>query len=433
MIVIACCGVCCLDMYSVMSQFPRSNTKTRTESTAHSEVGGNATNVLLCLSALLQLHAERRRHDDQSPNISVRLLSKVGDDLFGQYVLQLLSGGLFDDIDHCTRQGKVNIDTTFVARERGSTAISHIIVSGSRHEERTIIHSPASTSELLLNETDASLFLRDIDLLFLDGRHVHAAKQLVQHCSRIQTSIKVVLELERIKPSEPELLDLIPYSHYILCSESFIDEYVSHEKLSVHSLNRFNSEDGDDGDEGDKIIGTMVHLFERMKTPTSNSYVNISFGSRGSLLLTRRSNFLQEAKEQQYASQFVETSLSRIVTQVTANDNNGDTCSSSNAPIITRDVVAEEEIIRPTVSYARVHTHDSYVLVHCQAWKQLSLRDTTCAGDSFHASLVHSIVSPVLNEGVALQNASILAGFVCSDIGLRKGVNKYCRSFTSTP
>ncbi len=424
MTVIACCGVCCLDMYSVMSQFPRPNTKTRTESTAHSEVGGNATNVLLCLSALLQLYAERRRHDDQSPNISVRLLSKVGDDLFGQHVLQLLSGGLFDDIDHCTRQGKVNIDTTFVTRERGSTAISHIIVSGSRHEERTIIHSPASTSELLLNETDASLFLRDIDLLFLDGRYVHAAKQLVQHCSRIQTSIKVVLELERIKPSEPELLDLIPYSHYILCSESFIDEYVSHEKLSVHSLNRFNSEDGDDGDEGDKIIGTMVHLFERMKTPTSNSYVNISFGSRGSLLLTRISNFLHEAKEQQYSSQFVETSLSHIVTQVTANDDD-------TAPIITRDVPDEEEIIRPTVSYARLC--NEYVLIHCRAWKQLPLKDTTCAGDSFHASLVHSIVSPVLNEGVALQNASILAGFVCSDIGLRKGVNRYCRSFTSTP
>lgn len=362
--VIVSCGICCLDMYCIMKEYPKPNTKTRADST-HIEVGGNASNMLATLNML----SERKWE--------CRLVAKMGEDVFGREVMRLLSND--------------GINTDFIIQcNTCSTATSHIIVSGEYHGERTIIHVGVK-EQLNPKELDMDRLLNNVDLFFMDGRQLNVAAEMVKTLAArpLDSRPKIMLELERIK--EMEIFDLLQYCDYVVCSESFIDEYVTQKKLNYTSER--------------KIVDVMINLYNGINHTVLSSFVNVSLGAQGSLILTRRSIATNEE---------CICSLSELLQFMTQD---------------RKLIYASERKTMPIVKIAKVESGEMvFNLVYCTSWNQLPVKDTTCAGDSFHAGLIYSMLSipeSQWDEGKFLQFASIVAAHVCSEIGLRKGLEKF--------
>jgi sugar/nucleoside kinase (ribokinase family) len=352
--IIAACGGCCLDIYSIMKQFPTPNTKQRVDS-SHVEVGGNATNVLTVLSHLID-----GTHSIETNDKQIRLLTMIGKDLFANQIQSMLNT-IKMDCSHIVYNGNT------------TTPFSQILVTGENHSERTIIHCAASEELNSSSNVNAELFLNDVGVLFLDGRQLRAAEQLVNYVDYSKTI--VYLELERIR--EIQLLDLIKYANFVTCSESFIDEY----------LNRLNIDE-----QCDRIGRVLSEIYNQMKL-IDQSFVVVTIGSRGSLLLTKK--HIQNMKQiNTYAtvSEFLEQTVdSAFVTEChLTTENNG-----------------------------------TYVLYHCPAYKNLEVKDTTGAGDSFNASILYSLhYNSSWSIPQTLQFASIVSANICSEIGIRDGLNK---------
>ncbi|GJD10556.1 Ketohexokinase [Galdieria sulphuraria] len=189
-------GMAGLDFIAKVATFPEPDQKLRTLDSSI-QGGGNAANTLTCLRRL---------------GIEVILVTKIGDDISGQSILEEFE-----------REG---MDTSFIIRqEETQSAFTYVIVDVST-STRTCIHTP-SKAELTSEEVNVSC-LNGASLLHLDGRHPSAALKIAQHAR--DKGIPIVLDVERRREGLENLLCL---ADYIITNAEFPSEYFG-------QLNRLN-------------------------------------------------------------------------------------------------------------------------------------------------------------------------------------------------
>lgn len=177
-------GMSGIDILATVDGYPKPDEKVRT--TGVSVLGGgNTANALTAARRL---------------GMPCRLVSKVGDDMYGHAALQELQGD--------------GIDTTFVVSKSGvNTSFTYVIVD-TKNGTRTCI-STASNEELLVTEVKETM-LDGVSLVILDGRHTLAALQLAKYARK--RNIPMLLDVER---DRPYIRDLLPFADYIITNSDY--------------------------------------------------------------------------------------------------------------------------------------------------------------------------------------------------------------------
>lgn len=165
-------GLATLDYIAGLDHFPKPDEKCRTKNFCISG-GGNCANTLAALSRL---------------KCSTTLLSCIGDDSFGQQILDSL------DQEH--------INTDHILRKSTQSPFSYIISDYTNHT-RTSLDTRESDEDLLIPIPDD--VLDDCDFVFLDGSFTKSAIALAQRATA--QNIPIMLELENPRYTSVTLLN----------------------------------------------------------------------------------------------------------------------------------------------------------------------------------------------------------------------------------
>ena len=183
-------GSCGLDRLLTVSSYPTADSKIRT--TDYNEVGGgNAANTA---TAMALLSSSSNDNDD----LSVQLLTKVGDDVVGQLIQDELI------------QAGVDLSSPLfrIGHEGSTTAFTTVVVS-SEDATRTCIHTPGTCGELTLEDVasvDLDHVFANVVHLHSDCRHTNVALALAQEARRRGIPVSVDAEKDRNIASQDGLL-----------------------------------------------------------------------------------------------------------------------------------------------------------------------------------------------------------------------------------
>ncbi|XP_024018391.1 ketohexokinase isoform X2 [Morus notabilis] len=186
--VVVSVGAAGVDFLAAVAAYPKPDDKIRSTSLMV-QGGGNAGNTLTCASRL---------------GLSPRLVSKVADDSQGKTILKELEAD--------------GVDTSFlVVAEGGNSPFTYIIVDD-QTKTRTCIHTPGyppMQPEELSSSTLVSL-LDGARIVYFDGRWHETA--LVVAKEAIRKNIPILVEAERVREGQDDLLELADYA---VCSAKF--------------------------------------------------------------------------------------------------------------------------------------------------------------------------------------------------------------------
>jgi sugar/nucleoside kinase (ribokinase family) len=188
-------GACCLDRILTVDEYPLPDSKVRTTN-SQDVGGGNAANTATAMALLAKSKCFKTRNSSNScsgqqdnsysDSLRIKLISKLGDDVMGDTLLQNLR--------------KAGVDTTCVIQAPNSTtSLTTVIVDSSKHT-RTCLHSPGSCGELTPGEIQTLMDrhnLVDNDFVIhvhSDGRHSEAALVLAQQARLLNIPVSVDIE-----------------------------------------------------------------------------------------------------------------------------------------------------------------------------------------------------------------------------------------------
>lgn len=161
--VILVIGSCGLDRLLTVSSYPAADAKIRTNS--YNEVGGgNAANTASAIGELVdaKLFSSSRISPRLGQQIRVKLLSKVGDDVVGQHIIDELNASNVETSSPLFRRGGPGSTTSFTT-----------VIVDEKEKTRTCIHTPGTCGELSLGDIQ-SLSQEDIDDVFRNVIHLHS-------------------------------------------------------------------------------------------------------------------------------------------------------------------------------------------------------------------------------------------------------------------
>jgi len=161
--VILLIGACALDRLLTVSSYPAADAKIRTSS--YNEAGGgNSANTASAIGKLVdaKLVAFSQISPPPGQRIRVKLLSKVGDDVVGQHIIDELSASNVETSSQLFRRGGSGSTTSFTT-----------VIVGEKEQTRTCIHTPGTCGELSLADVQ-SLSQKDIDQVFRNVIHLHS-------------------------------------------------------------------------------------------------------------------------------------------------------------------------------------------------------------------------------------------------------------------
>lgn len=226
-------GAVGVDLLSVVSKFPLPDEKLRSKH-LETQGGGNGGNVAV---GLARLHTHL---PDKSHGFSVRLISKMGDDLYGKMILEEL-------VDE-------GVEISSIVRQSGSSGMTFVLISEDDHS-RTCIHHPLS-QPFLVEELEQS-WLEEMRFLFLDSRHVEVALSVALYAKQHQ--IPILLDIE--KPREG-MNDFLTLCSMVNTSSTFPTSYTG--KLDLV-----------------EAIEEMLHRHSQI------DWIVTTLGSRGAILIER--------------------------------------------------------------------------------------------------------------------------------------------------
>lgn len=195
-------GVACLDYIAQVDHFPNPDEKLRTTSLTVCG-GGNAGNTATCLSRL---------------DIPLKLITKIGNDLNGEKILEIL------------HQEK-NIDTSLILIQSTVTSPLTYIIVDIESKTRTCLYT--SSNEQVLVSDISSNWLNEINFVHFDSRSTEAAVQLAKMAK--MKSILCSIDLERERPF---LNELIPLMDYIITTEDY-SRKVCKDSTLIETAKRF--------------------------------------------------------------------------------------------------------------------------------------------------------------------------------------------------
>jgi len=214
--VILVVGSCGLDRLLTVAQYPIADAKVRT--TGYNEVGGgNAANTASTMGFLKDATFLKEQ------NISVKFVSKVGDDSVGQQLINELE--------------ESNVETLFCkGPPTSNTAFTTIIVSEKEHT-RTCIHTPGSCGEI--SESDLSTF--NMDEVFENVVHLHSDSRNTVAClffarEARARGIKVSCDCEKDRKTTA-LDELIQIADILFTNSSHLGPYLDRLDLDLEEVN----------------------------------------------------------------------------------------------------------------------------------------------------------------------------------------------------
>jgi len=181
-------GGTCLDYIASVDHFPQPDEKLRTNSLTICG-GGNASNTATCLSRL---------------GIKLKLLTKIGDDLNGEKILEEF-------------RKEINIDTSSIVIQSSIISPLTYVIVDKTSKTRTCLFS-ANNEQILPNDINSNC-LDKINFIHFDSRSTEAAVYLAKLAK--EKSILCSLDLER---ERPYLDQLIPLMDYIIVAENYSRE-----------------------------------------------------------------------------------------------------------------------------------------------------------------------------------------------------------------
>ena len=209
--VILVIGACTLDRIITVTEYPREDSKVRSQS-IYETGGGNAANTataiskLCCptlLSKLLPLQTKFENEPQNKSSIQVKLLTKLGDDAMFQQLCKELVDANVDISSDLFLKGDVGT----------TTSVTTVVVSKKNHT-RTCIFTPGTCGEIteqdvinIKNNNRLDHLFENVIHLHSDSRHTKAAILLAKEAR--QRDIPVSVDIERDRgPSMDELLNL---------------------------------------------------------------------------------------------------------------------------------------------------------------------------------------------------------------------------------
>lgn len=191
--VILVVGACCLDRLLSVKNYPEADTKVRT--TAYHEIGGgNAANTASAMALLKDAKVF------SGSNLSVKLLTKLGDDYVGKQLSKELE------------EAGVDISSPlFQYGDRGSTTDFTTIIVSDSEVTRTCFHTPGTCGELTvedLQKVDLDQVFENVIHLHSDSRFSDTALVLASEARRRGITVSVDAEKDRNIGSQHGLLEL---------------------------------------------------------------------------------------------------------------------------------------------------------------------------------------------------------------------------------
>lgn len=190
---IAFLGAAGIDYFAEVDRFPLPDQKIRASSSGL-YIGGNSCNSIAQFKKL-------------SSHQEAFLISKIGDDYFGQRIVDELES--------------VGVKSDFIVKHPNSISPFTYVIVDCLSQTRTCIHSPM-TSELSLSEIDAFIAKfseLDIAQLHFDSRHTYTALSLARYASKL--GVRISIDCEKDRP--PYFLPLMFLADTVFTSKSFLE------------------------------------------------------------------------------------------------------------------------------------------------------------------------------------------------------------------
>jgi len=197
-------GACALDRLLTVSTYPVADAKIR--STSYNEVGGgNAANTASAIGKLAdaKLFCASRISPPPGQQIRVKLLSKVGDDIVGQNIIDELNTSNVETSSQLFRRG-----------DSGSTTSFTTVIVDEKEQTRTCIHTPGTCGELSLEDVQSlsqehiDQEFRNVIHLHSDSRHTEVSLWLAKEAKRRGITVSCDCEKDRKTKALDELIEV---------------------------------------------------------------------------------------------------------------------------------------------------------------------------------------------------------------------------------
>eukprot|EP01127_Copromyxa_protea_P024711 TRINITY_DN9871_c0_g1_i1.p1 TRINITY_DN9871_c0_g1~~TRINITY_DN9871_c0_g1_i1.p1 ORF type:complete len:423 (+),score=120.17 TRINITY_DN9871_c0_g1_i1:195-1463(+) len=333
--VVVCLGAALVDFIAQVDSFPERDAKIRTTSSTMT-TGGNALNAL-CLFHKFGL--------------SSRLVSSFGrSDPLSKPIRDLCSD--------------LQLDTSFVVD--GATGFSYVIVDGS---SRTIIHTPGYE----MNESDVhKQALDNAHFLYLDGRHPDAAYTIAMWAN--SREIPVALDLERSRGSPEKFEGLLNSATIISMSENFVTSLLTDS-------------------------GNIFYFFQSLLESSKTKFIITTLGEFGSLLFRKKKGRKEDTKVSSWSDLLLKTrkridlaswkkmALTSYEYEEEKTKEEGKKEEKEKAE--AKDGGREEEVKEDKGNKEEIELNEfgKLEIIHCAAFPNSDVVDTTGAGDVFFASI----------------------------------------------
>ena len=277
-----------------------------------------------------------------------------------------------------------------VVKTRTTTGYTYIMIANGVNDgekTRTCVHTPGSAT-LEGKDVDAKTLdeaLRDVSLVYFDGRHIDGALVVAREAKRVKT--RVLVEAERVRGNLTELLRL---GNFIATSKSY--------PSSAYQ-------------EAGTTMDAMCAMFVDCREA---KFMVTTLGARGAIGLERA-----EESSANAMSESLEDVARRLESSAAAAVSDQETMGRERMP----GAPAESGVVNVCDSRGKNAFRANVVFAPAMKLAKGELVDTTGAGDAFIGALAHAYADEeTFNLASAMRLGAYVAAMKCKSMGARAGL-----------